>query len=132
MENIHERKRAAHRRSVQAALQRILNDQAVMPNASCADLVVSVTRVEFGRTVREIYVEFRGEWNRSPDQWEEGPHERYTREAAARGEDRYADLTEVFDFPELTEVIEKELQKQLRLLYTPTIHRLSDIGSPKR
>src|SRR5262249_16931649 len=59
MANINERKRAAQRRRVQAALQQILNDTGVMPNADCPDLVVSVSRVEFGRTVREIYIDVK-------------------------------------------------------------------------
>jgi len=101
-----------------------------MPNADCADLVVSVIRVEFGQTVREIYVDVRGQWRDSPDEWEEDAHERYKREAAAKGEDSYADLTDVFSFPMLTEIVAKELQKRLGLLYTPTIRRLNDIGSP--
>ena len=46
MANINTRKRAAHRRRVQAALQDILNDPGVMPNADCRDLVVSVSRIE--------------------------------------------------------------------------------------
>ncbi len=52
------------------------------------------------------------------------------REAKARGNETYADLTEVFDFPELTDVVARELQKQLGLLYTPVIRRLSDLGRP--
>jgi hypothetical protein len=126
--NNNTRKRAAHRRRVQAALQQILNDQAVMPNADCPALVVSVSRVEFGRTVRELFIEVFGEWRRSRDQWPELPHERHTREANARGEDTYADLTEMFMFPQLTKVIAGELQKRLRLLYTPVIRRLCDLG----
>jgi hypothetical protein len=128
MENINHRKRAAHRRRVLAALQQILNDPAVMPNADCPDLVVSVSRVEFGRTVREIYIDVLGEWKRSRDQWAEMPHDRYMREAQAQGKETYADLTEMFMFPSLTEVIGKELQKRLGLLYTPVIRRLCDLG----
>lgn len=60
MANINTRKRAAHRRKVRAALQQILNDPAIMPNADCPDLVVSVSRVEFGRTVREIFIDVLG------------------------------------------------------------------------
>ena len=129
MANIDYRKRAAHRRRVQAALQRILNDPAVMPNADCPDLVVSISRVEFGRTVRNIYVDVFGEWRRSRDQWNENPHDRYMREAKARGEETYADLPEAFDFPQLTEVVARELQKRLGLLYTPVIRKLSDLGT---
>jgi hypothetical protein len=128
MTNINHRKRAAYRRRVQATLQRILNDPTVMPNADCPDLVVSVSRVEFGRTIREIYIDVLGEWRRSRDQWTENPHDRYTREAQAKGEETYADLTEVFMFPSLTEIVARELQKQLGLLYTPIIRRLCDLG----
>src|SRR5262249_41920259 len=128
MPNINHRKRAAHRRQVQAALQQILNDPAVMPNACCRDLVVSVSRVEFGRTVREIYIDLHGEWRMSPDQWTENPHDRYMREARTRGDETYTDLTEIFTFPSLTEGVTKELQKRLGLLYTPVIRRLCDLG----
>jgi hypothetical protein len=34
----------------------------------------------------------------------------------------------MFVFPSLTEVIGKELQKRLGLLYTPVIRRLCDLG----
>lgn len=128
MTNINARKRAAHRRRVRAALQQILNDPEVMPNADCPDLVVSVSRVEFGRTVREIFIDVLGESRLSRDQWVEKPHDRYTREANAKGEATYTDLTEVFIFAELTEVIGRELQKRLGLLYTPVIRRLCDLG----
>jgi hypothetical protein len=127
MANINTRKRAAHRRSVQTVLQEILNDPAVMPNADCPDLLVSVRRVEFGRTVREIYVDVLGLWRRSPDGWAEAPHEKYMREARAKGKDTYTDLTEVFLSPALTEIISRELQRRLGLLYTPFIRRLCDL-----
>ena len=51
------------------------------------------------------------------------------RESRTKGnEGAYADLTEVLMFPTLTEVVERELQKRLGLLYTPTIRRLCDLG----
>ncbi len=128
MANINHRKRAAHRRRVQAALQEILNDPAVMPNADCPDLVVSVSRVEFGRTVREIYIDVLGEWRHSPDRSTENPDERYMRETRAKGKETYADLTDVFLFPTFTEAVARELQKRLGLLYTPVIRRLCDLG----
>jgi hypothetical protein len=128
MSHINHRKRAEHRRRVQAALQQILNDLAVMPNADCLDLVVSVSRVEFGRTVREIYIDLIGEWRQSRDQWAENPHDKYMREAQDRAEESYADLTEVFMFSSLTELVACELQKRLDLLYTPVIRRLCDLG----
>jgi hypothetical protein len=132
VENINFRKRAVHRRKVMAALQQILNDPGVMPNADCPDLIVSVSRVEFGRTVRDIYIGVSGEWKKSKDQWTEIPHDRYTRETRAEGKDTYADLTEVFIFPKLTEIIGRELQKRLGLLYTPVIRRLQDLGGKWR
>jgi hypothetical protein len=128
VQNNNVRKRAGHRRLVQAELQRILNNPTVMPNANCRDLVVSVSRVVFGSTVREIYIDCRGKWWKAREEWEEKPHTRYMREAAERGEHTYADLTEVLDFPELTEIVAKELQKRLGLLYVPEIRRLSEIG----
>ena len=60
MANINIRKRAAHRQRVQATLSAILNDQAVMPNVDCPNLLVVVSQVEFGRTVREIFVRCYG------------------------------------------------------------------------
>jgi hypothetical protein len=99
MANINTRKRMAHRRKVQAALQQILNDPEVMPNADCPDIVVSVSRVEFGRTVREIFIDVMGESRISRDQWAENRHERYMREAEAKGQDTYADLTDMSNHP---------------------------------
>lgn len=128
MANINYRKRAAHRRKVQAVLQEILNDPAVMPNADCPDLVVSVSRIEFGRTVREIYIDVAGEWRRSSDQWTENPYDRHMQKAQAKGHQSYADLTDVFMFASLTEIVARELQKRLGLLYTPVIHRLCDLS----
>ena len=127
MANIDKRKRAVHRRNVQAALQEILNDPKVMPNSDCPDLIVSVTRVEFGRTVREIFIDVVGQWRRCPAQWTENPHDKYIREARMRGKETYTDLTEVFIFSEITEIVSCELQKRLGLLYTPTIRRLCDL-----
>jgi hypothetical protein len=124
MANINHRKRANHRRRVQAALHEILNDPAVMPTADCPDLVVSVSRVEFGRTVREIFIDVRGLPRRSGDQ---DAHRRYMREAEAKGETTYSDLTDMFIFPALTEVIARELQQRLGLLYTPVIRRICDL-----
>lgn len=129
MANINAQKRVAYRRRVQAALQQILNDTGVMPNADCRDLVVSVSRVEFGRTVREIYIDVKGRWRLSLDQWPENPYDKYARASCARGQEgAFADLTDVFFFPALTDVIAGELQKRLGLLYTPVIRRLCDLG----
>jgi hypothetical protein len=128
MSNINIRKRAAHRRRVQRALQEILNDPAVMPNADCRDVLVSVRRVEFGKTVREIYLDVQGRAKRSPAPGEEQPHSRYLREARIRGQDTYADLTDVIVFPGLTQIVARELQRRLGLLYTPEIRRLCDLG----
>ena len=128
---IHERKRAAHRRRVHEALQEILNDPSVMPNADCTDLVVSVSRVEFGRTVAEIYVSIHGIWRRPIDQWAEAPHDTYMREARAAGNETYIDLDEVFYFPAMTEIVSEEVQTRLGLVYTPVVRLLRDIGRPK-
>jgi hypothetical protein len=129
MSNINVRKRAAHRRQVQAALQEILNDPAIMPNADCQDLVVSVSRVEFGKTVREIYVDFFGRWQQTPARGQESRHERYMREAMARGKDTYIDLTDVAIFSGLMQIVAEELQRRLGLLYTPEIRRLNELGA---
>jgi hypothetical protein len=129
MANINHRKRSAHRRRVQTVLQQILNDPGIMPNADCRDVVVSVSRVEFGRTVREIYIDAFGHWRLSLDQWPENPYHRYQRESCERGEQgAFADLTDDFLFPNLIEVAARELQKRLGLLYTPVIRRLCDLG----
>lgn len=133
MANVNPSKRAAHRRRVQAALQAILNDPAVMPNADCADLVVSVSRVEFGRTVAQVFVQAHARRRRPPEPGAESPHARYMRDARLRGEPAYADFDEVLDFPHLTAAIERELQRRLGLLYSPTVRRLSDVGGrPER
>jgi len=128
MANINVGKRAAHGRSVKAALQDILNDPAVMPNADCPDLLVSVSRVEFGKTVAEIYLDVHARWRRPLDPGSEPPHDRYMREARGRGEDTYIDFDEVFYFPQITELVARELQRRLGLLYTPVVRRLSDLG----
>jgi hypothetical protein len=127
MANINHRKRVAHRRRVQSALQQILNDPAIMPNADCQDLVVSVSRVEFGRMVREIFIDVFGEQRQPGSLRAKNAHDRYMREAEAKGEMTYADLTDVFIFPALTEVVAGELKKRLGLLYTPTIRILCDL-----
>jgi hypothetical protein len=132
MWNINERKRAAHRRRVHEALREILNDPSVMPNADCGDLVVSVSRIEFGNTVADVFVEVNGRWRQPPDKWPENPHDKYMREARARGERTYTDLDEVFFFPAMTEVVARELQRRLGLTYTPLIRCLSELGRPRR
>ncbi|MFO0960215.1 MAG: hypothetical protein U0800_22710 [Isosphaeraceae bacterium] len=122
------RRRAEHRRKVLAALRDILNDPAVMPNEDCPDLVVNVSHVEFGSTVRDIYVDYVGFWRRSPEPGEESRHDRYMRQAKERGEDTYVDLTEVGHFAEWRQVVESELQKRLGLLYTPRLHVVRFLG----
>jgi hypothetical protein len=125
------RKRAAHRREVQSALQQILKDESVMPNIDCSDLVVSVSRVEFGRTVREIFIDVFGRSRHPQDPDGESSDIKYQSRARARGEEGYCDLTDVFVFPQLTEIVACELQRLLGLLYTPVIRRLCDIGRGK-
>lgn len=126
MRQLNHQKRIAHKRKVQAALQQILNDSAIMPNASCSDLLVSVSRVEFGSTVGEIYIDVFGRWRKSMDCSDESPHDKYLREAREAGDETYIDLTEVFHFPKLTNIIAVALQKHLDLMYTPVIHQLAD------
>ena len=101
----------------------ILNDCTVMPNEDCPDLIVSITAIEFGKTVRQIFVDFHGSW-RDPEKAKTA-HERYLRQAAARGEDTYVDLTDVVVFPEFMERVEAELQRRLGLTYRPRIRSLS-------
>lgn len=128
MQHVNSRKRLAHKRRVQSALQQILNDPAAMPNADCAELVVSVSRVEFGRTVREIFIEVFGRSRVTDSDTDEYRHDKYMREAKDRGEDTYIDLTDVFVFSKLTAVIGRELQDRLGLRYTPEVRRLCDLG----
>lgn len=128
MANINLKKREAHRRIVQAALQQILNDPVVMPNIDCPDLAVSISRVEFGATVREIWIDVFGRYRNCQIATEMSPHERYLRAAEIRGEKTYIDLTDVFIFPEFLNIVAAELQKRLGLLYVPTIRRFCDMG----
>jgi hypothetical protein len=121
--NIHERKRAAYRERLRPVLQDILNDCTVMANEDCPDLIVSIGAIEFGKTVRRIYVDFHGSW-KDPERARTA-HERYLQQAAARGEDTYVDLTDVSVFPSLMEKVEEELQRRLGLSYRPEIRPLS-------
>ncbi len=99
-----------------------------MPNADCEDLLVSVSRVAFGNTVREIYLDVRGRSKKAHVPGQETPHQKYQREANERGEGGYLDLTDMFCLPGLTDIIAAELKRQLRLRYTPTIRRFSDLS----
>lgn len=108
MHRSNDRKRARHRRRVLFALRAILNDPSVMPNADRRDLVVSVSHVDFGRTVRDIYVDFYGV--RKRPQEAKGYHERYLHEAKERGERTYVDLTDVAHKPGWRHIVELELQ----------------------
>jgi len=128
MQNVNSRKRLALKRIVQSALRRILNDPAIMPNTDGADLVVSLSRIEFGPTVRHIYIDVLGRSRHSVSSTDEPKHDKYMREARERGEGTYIDLTDMFFNPSLTEVISVALQKQLGLRYTPVIKRLCDLG----
>lgn len=119
------RKRAAYKQRVQEALQRILNDPTVMPNADCGDLVTSVTRIEFGRTVRDIFIDVSAVWRSS--EIAASAHDRYMREAEQRGEETYADLDEVMFFGRLRDQIAIALQKELGLRYTPNLRRLDEL-----
>lgn len=132
MTHIHIRKRAAHRRRVLAELQHILNDLSVMPNADAPDLIVFVRRVEFGNTVRKIFIDVVGKWRLSRELWSEMPHDRYRRVTKAKGHWTYIDLTDMFLFPQFTEIIARELLRRLGLLYTPTICRFCELGQDER
>ena len=130
MSNINVPKRRAYRRRLLSLLSEILNDQSVMPNADCGDIVVVVNDVAFGKTVREIYVDFRGFWKKP--ELARAAHTRYMEEAKAAGRRTYADLTDVAIFPALMERVEEEVQRRLGLLYRPQIRRLSDFGQDHR
>jgi hypothetical protein len=52
----------------------------------------------------------------------------HMRAARAEGADTDTDLTDVFIFPTVTEVVARELEKRLGLLYTSVIRRLCDRG----
>jgi hypothetical protein len=124
MANINVRKRAAHRQRVQAALSAILNDPAVMPNVDCPDLLVVVSQVEFGRTVREIFVRCYGLPRRPIGPGEVSHHVRYQREADLRSDGVYDDLTDLQYFGTLSALAGAELQRRLDLLYVPKIRWL--------
>ena len=115
------RKRADYRRKVMAALHQILNDPGRMPNVDFPDLVVNIREVEFGTTVRTIYIDIIGR----PRNYEtfRDSHDRYTQASNAAGlEGAYDDLTDVACNPRLMEMVAKALQQQLGLMYLPTIH----------
>ncbi|MBT5021039.1 MAG: hypothetical protein HON04_20095 [Planctomicrobium sp.] len=128
MQQIHLRKRLAHKRRVQTALHQILNDPSVMVNANCPDFVVSVSRVEFGRTVREVYIDVVGRARAEVCNTDEPLHDKYMREAKECREETYIDLTDMFVFTEFTEIIARALQERLSLQYTPVIRLLCDLG----
>jgi hypothetical protein len=46
----------------------------------------------------------------------------------AKSQDTYTDLTDVFIFPKITEVVACELRKRLDLLYTPVIRQFCNFG----
>lgn len=117
-------KRSAYRKRLISLLSEILNDPAVMPNSDCGDLVVVIKDVVFGKTVRQIYVDFSGFWKKP--ELARTAHERYMKEAKAEGRTTYADLTDVAIFPSLMERVEEEVQHRLGLLYRPEIRRLCD------
>lgn len=129
MQNMNIQKRAEHRRRVQETIGAILNDPAVMPNVDCPDLFVVVSQVEFGNTVREIFVRFYGFPRRPLQPGEESHHVRYQREAERGGRGGYDDLTDVVNHPELFRVVAVELQRRLGLLYIPEIRWLPAVLS---
>jgi hypothetical protein len=117
-ENINHRKRAAHERRVREVLTDILNDPEVMPNADCRELLVTIRRIVFGRTVRYIFIDLVGQW-RDLDA---------TRSAPPRV-DPYIDLTDFMHFPEHLEAVSLELQRRLKLRYTPQVRPLWAMSS---
>ena len=117
MENINHRKRAAFERRVHVALTEILNDPEVMPNADCRELLVTIRRIVFGRTVRTIYIDFFGHW-RNIEQ---------ARSAQPRIEPD-VDLTDVMYFSEHLDVVSQELQRRLRLQYKPEVRPLFELS----
>ena len=121
------RKRIEHSNRLMSELQSILNDSSVMPNADCPDLIVSVSKIIFGNTVREIYLLVNAEWKKN-DGTAVLAHQRYLNEAKQLGEDTYIDLTDVFCYPEITASISEELKRRLNLQYLPIIHLIEDLG----
>ena len=99
-----------------------------MVNANCPDFVVSVSRVEFGRTVREVYIDVVGRARAEVCNTYEPLHDKYMREAKECREETYIDLTDMFVFTEFTEIIARALQERLSLQYTPVIRLLCDLG----
>jgi hypothetical protein len=122
------RKRAEHRRRVLAALRAILNDPSVMPNSDCPDLVVNVCHVEFGNTLRDIFVDFVGQLRRQREPGEESDHDRYMRRAKELGADTYVDLTDVAALAKWRSFVEAERRKRLELTYTPNLHVVRFLG----
>ncbi len=116
--NINHRKREDYRRKVMVELQQILNDSSVMPNSDCSDLIVMINDLQFGRTVRDIFIDV---WGEPKNQNEGNRHDFYLKEAAAAGKGSYYDLTDMFTDPVLTKIIGEELQFRLKLQYTPKI-----------
>jgi N-glycosidase YbiA len=116
-------RRAAYRKRVMAALNEILNDPNVMPNSDCPDLVVGVREVDFGESTRTIYVRITGFWK--DEERARTGHKRYERASYASGlEGVYDDLSDVTGLPHLRVIVERELQKRLRLPYQPMIEYL--------
>jgi len=122
--NINVRKRSQHRRRVQAALSEILNDPSVMPNVDCPNLVIVVTQVEFGRTVRDILVRCCALPKQAIIPGQEPHVVRYQREAELRTGGVYDDFYDLRYFGRLSALAGAELQKRLGLLYVPEIRWL--------
>lgn len=100
-------------------LTEILNDDSVMPNIDCSDLVVSIRRLEFGTTPRTIFLDVYGRFRRAEMRGNAGRI--WMARAKALGEETFDDLTDVMVFPRLRQVIAQELQKRLGLPYLPVI-----------
>ena len=131
MANVHRQKRAEYRKRVMVALHDLLNDPNVMPNFDCPDLVVNVCELDFGKSVRTIYVDFIGHW-KDPGRAKTA-HERYVKQSRERGlEGAYDDLTDVAGLAHNREELEKALQKKLGLNYRPTIHVIANLRRADR
>jgi len=131
MGNVPRQKRDEYRKRVMAALQQIMNDPNVMPNVDCLDLLVNVCEVDFGKTVRTIYVDFFGHYKNSD--LAKTAHERYTKQSHANGLGGvYDDLTDVAALSHVRDVLEKALQRKLGLNYQPTIHIVRNLRRANR
>jgi hypothetical protein len=114
-----QRRRETHRRLVWRTLTEILNDASVMPNIDCSDLIVSIRRLEFGQSLRTIYLDVYGRFRWATMRGDAGRI--WMERARAVGQETFDDLTGVMVFPRLREIVARELKSRLRLPYLPKI-----------